>query len=124
MVRQKANSRMIIMQDLPIGKFADMNGSVVYRYQNPTPNNMTWFPGVWFIENHNHLPLHEAASGKDEKGQHAYLVEPYDIPAKKHVDQAINLLKKAVKDKQVNGLTYLDNYVTLKEYLKNETHKH
>jgi hypothetical protein len=95
-----------------------MNGSVVYRYQPASIGSGGWMPGIWFIENHNHLPIYDAPTTLDKNGQHTYMVVPYDVPEKKHVDHAINLLKKAMKDKQLDGLMYVDNYVTLKGYLE------
>jgi len=116
--KQRITSKHVRTIDLKIGQFADMNGSVIYRYQPSTIGTGGWMPGVWFIENHNHLPIYDAPSGTDDAGQHCWMVVPIANPDKKHVDQAINMLKKAMKDKQLNGLTYVDNYVTLKGYLK------
>src|SRR5579863_6307840 len=102
--------------DLPIGHFADVNGNIVYRYQRDNGAVMYWFPpGIYVIEKHGHQQMQEAYRGYgvekhpgiEDRG---YFCDPIEKPHKKHVDQAINLLKKAMKDKQINGLTYVDNY--------------
>jgi len=119
-VKQLITSKHVKTTDLKIGQFADMNGSVIYRYQPSSIGRGSWLPGIWFIENHNHLPIYDAPTVISEDGQYTYMVVPYSNPENKHVAQAINLLKKAMRDKELDGLTYVDNYVTLKGYLKRD----
>ena len=110
--------------ELPIGKFASVNGSIVYRFE-PYNTNLPWYTdpatGIFIVEVHNHLPMIDAYNGYEpekDPGTFGYYCDPIDKPEKKHVDNAICMLKKAMAKKEINGLTYVDNYVTLKEYLK------
>lgn len=101
--------------DLKVGQFADLNGSIVYRYK---PENSTgWIPGIWIIEKHNHLSVYDALRYLGETGEYYYMVEPIEIPDKKHIDNTICLLKKAMKANELDGLTYVDNLSNLKDYL-------
>lgn len=110
------------LADLLVGHFASVNGNIVYRYEKEDKRENYWFPpGIFVIEKHGHLPMHDAyreyISGTP-KDQYGYYYDVIDVPDRKHVDQAINLLKKKVTEKQLNGLVYLENYTTLMSYIE------
>jgi hypothetical protein len=120
MKRRRRTKRHVLISDLPIGTFADMNGFTIYRYQSKDCVSLreTWMPGVWIIEARLDRSIFHAPYVIDADGQWEYMAIPCGKPAKKHVDQAINLLGRAAENGKINSLTYLDNYVTLKGYLK------
>lgn len=114
------------LTDLPVGKFASINGNIVYRYAPSNTGREDYpfleLPGIYKIEDHGHLPM-LASFGAYESvdkdlATYGYYCDVIDKPEKKHVDNAICILKKSMKDKKLNGLTYVDNYVTLKRYIK------
>jgi len=112
------NEEQITTYNLPVGKFADQNGSVIYKYKSVTNNS----DGYWLIERHNHKSMHtKYVPIENPKGGYitwAYIVTPIDKPEKKHIDQAICLLRKASKEGFIDGLCFLENLTTLKELLR------
>lgn len=107
---------LIKLTDLKVGQFGDLNGTIVYRFK---PDDRTgWLPGVWIIEKHNHLSVYDAMGKLSEDGRYSYMVELVEVPDKKHADNAICLLKKAMRNKELDGLTYLDNLSNLKDCIK------
>jgi hypothetical protein len=95
-----------------------MNGNIVYRFKPYLNDIAYWMPGVIVVEVHNHLSLFDANVPASDTGhwQHAY--EPIEHPEKRHCDQAINVIRKMMRDKKLDGLTYVDNLSTLKSYIK------
>src|SRR5690348_14671402 len=104
----------LAIEKLQLGMFAEMNGSIVYKYNNKI-NHMAWFPEcIWVIEKHGHKPIYEARIENEDKNVPSYwtyFVNPVEIPKKKHIDNAICILKKAAKEKKIDGLSYLENYL-------------
>lgn len=110
----------IKIEDLLIGEFADVNGSIVYRYKPPISvgiNPWAAMDYVWIIEKHNHKPLWGGVEQDTDKTNHYYGF-PIKSPEKKHVDQTIGLLHNALKDKHIDNLTYVENLNILKNYNK------
>lgn len=115
------------LTDLQVGHFASVNGNIVYRYKRDDNKEQYWFPpGIFVVEKHGHLPMQDAyrayETGKDPD-QHGYFCDVINLPDRKHVDQAINLLKKEVKEKHLNGLDYLENYTTLMTYIDDDEYE-
>ena len=108
----------IRIEDLSPGKFAKMNGSVVYRFKPVT--QAYWLDGVWIVEKHNHLSTWDVPERLEEDGQNHFYVIPIETPQKKHVDNALLMLKDALKHKQIDNLSYVENWNTLKNYLKSD----
>ncbi len=107
--------------DLKIGQFASVNGSIVYRYKPYDDGLYIGENGTFIIEEHNHLPMIDAYRGYEvgrDTDNYGFYCDVIDRPEKKHVDNAICILKKEMREGKLNGLTYVDNYVTLKGYLK------
>jgi hypothetical protein len=107
------------LSELPIGWFASVNGTVIYRHGNYDGITVSWpWDKIYTIEKHKSRSIADAFHFIDDLGFVDFMCETIAVPEKKHVDQAINLLTKDVKEGKINGLTYVDNYVMLKEYLK------
>lgn len=107
--------------ELPIGKFADLNGSVIYRYESVTKDS-GWIPGCWLIEKHNHLTPYDELVNVAEENKYPwnwqYFVKPIDNPKKKHIDNAIAILRDSSKKGLISGLCYLEHINSLKELLR------
>lgn len=110
---------LIKVSDLPIGKFGSINGNIVYRIEAPTQNNMTWLPGLLFVEKHNHLTIYDGMREDTNVGAGwSHMCELIEHPDKKHCDGAIAMIRKLAKDNKIDGLSYVDHLSTLKQYIK------
>lgn len=114
----------IPVSDLKVGNFANVNGSIIYRFDIASSRNF-WYDltGCFTIEKHNHKVMGDwwVSLGDDTESRrstYSYMVELIEKPKKKHVDNAIAMLKKDAKEHRVTGLQYLENYTILKDYLK------
>lgn len=111
------------LKELQVGKFANVNGTIVYRYMTDDKKNTYWFPpGIFIIEKHNHLNMGDAYRTYSDVGtnqaDYGYWCDPIEVPYRFHVDQALNLLQKENREKKLNGLVYVENYETLKSYIR------
>ena len=104
--------------DLPVGKFADLNGSIIYRFESvTTKGGWGYLNGCWMIEQHNHKTPYDEMIQVGE-GDWEYFVKPIDNPSKKHIDNTIAILRKTSKDGLLSGLCFLEHLTALKELLR------
>jgi hypothetical protein len=119
------------LNNLEVGQFAERNKSVIYRYRNTIPIITTlWLfekNGLFIVERSPEVPIWQdtpkdnidnamvTSSKRDTSTCNIFYIEK---PKKKHVDNAIKMLKDALKDKNIDNLTYIENLNILRNYLK------
>ena len=106
---------------LQVGKFAELNGSIIYRFDSVIINYAGSFcPGFWMIEKHNHLTPYDELFllDKEHPGDWQYFVKQIDKPEKKHIDNAIAILKDNSEKGLISGLLFLEHLIRLKELLR------
>jgi hypothetical protein len=117
------------LSNLKVGQFAERNKSVIYRYKNPKGEKL-WFPwddGLFTVERSPEAPIgitttediiKNAMVTSSKYDNPSYNVSYIEKPKKKHVDNTIKMLKDALKDKNIDNLTYIENLNILRNYLK------
>jgi hypothetical protein len=116
-IRSKTAGK-IPLSELPVGKFANLNGSIVYRYESVIIKGSGWIPGCWLIEKHNHLTPYDELICIEGESDWQYYVTQIEKPEKKHLDNAIAHLKDDCKKGLISGLLYLEHLTRLKELLR------
>ncbi len=111
------------LSELPVGHFASVNGSIVYRFASETKfNDIYWFPpGIMVVEKHGHLVMGDAyrayGTGKDPD-ERGYYCDEIVQPVKKHCDNAIAMIRKMMDEKKLDGLSYVEHIYRLRCYIR------
>src|SRR5579859_1902915 len=102
------------INDLKVGQFGKVNGSVVYRFKITQQSENMWpsLDGCFIVEKH---PQKSLGWLDLETGTGTSII---DSPQHKHVSNTIKQLKDSLKFKLIDNLTYVENYAILKNYLK------
>lgn len=110
------------LTELSVGRFASINGNIVYKYKQFDSNTNYWFPpGVLLVEKHGHLVMLDAYRGYGtgkSVDEYGYFCDPIEHPNKKHCDNVIAMARKMMKENTLDGLSYVDILYTMKHYIK------
>ena len=105
------------VSDLKVGQFAERNKNIIYRFK---PKNISggypdWLNGIYHIDRNPEIPLWHSTNGWTAREEYCNLI---NNPEKKHVDNAIRMLKDDLKKGGIDNLSYVENLSILKNYLK------
>lgn len=112
------------IRDLKVGQFAERNESIVYRYQKSQIQLYPFADGLFIVQQSpefriwQNTPRETIAEKLAPTGQIGHDANGIEVPQKKHVDNAIKMLKDYLNRGQIDNLTYVENYHILKNYLK------